>query len=97
MNKFNNIPEEYRQKMEYAINQAVDKIQASNVTILTQVDSLLKEQKNFIGDILKDTVNKIEEKRTPLLAVQQFQLFNSTMIFMISFLHYHTDEPKLET
>jgi hypothetical protein len=54
--------------MEYTINQAVDKIQSSNVTILTQVDSLLKEQKNFISDILKDTVNKIEEKKNSLIS-----------------------------
>jgi uncharacterized membrane-anchored protein YjiN (DUF445 family) len=69
--------------MEYTINQAVDKIQSTNITIVTQVDSLLKEQRNFIGDIIKDTVNKIEEQKLLYSQIHQFQSFNAIMNFTI--------------
>jgi hypothetical protein len=37
LNQFRNIPEKYKEKMDYAINQAVDIIQSSNVTILVKL------------------------------------------------------------
>jgi hypothetical protein len=53
------LPDQFRSKVKYSKNQVI---------IVTHVDRFLREQTNFIQDILKDVIIKTKNNETPLLA-----------------------------